>query len=68
MYEYSDSIWIGFVVFIVLYMLYMAYRQSKVSKKTFDFINESHRVTLESLEVSKKMLQELETISKNLKK
>lgn len=63
-----DYVMIVIALFFVFFLIYMAYRHSQVTKKTFHFINESHQLARETLEVNKKMLKELETISKNLKK
>jgi hypothetical protein len=62
-----DILPIAFIIFAVLFMIYVGYRQSQVTKKSFQFIDQSHKIAVESLEVNKLMLKELEKISKNLK-
>jgi hypothetical protein len=68
MYDFYTYFSLFFLVFVFVFIIYSVVKQARASKKTFDYIDESHRIGRESLEISKKMLKELETISKNLKK
>jgi hypothetical protein len=68
MYDFYTVFSLFFLGFVFVFMVYTMIKQSRASKKTFDYIDESHRIGRESIEISKKMLKELETISKNLKK
>lgn len=46
----------------------MAYRATRSQKKAFDLVDQGYKISTDSLEVQKKILQELEAISKKLDK